>query len=280
MNGNNAADTQKVKDLISKVAGSINEPVKKPENKDEGTKVVKSIHVSDPLPFIAVESATYMKSGELAQNINELLSAVFVDYKECNIYYNPQVGGIGCTVRFKFMPQIEVAKADPTESLEVAISTPAQAIHETNEWANAIKRMNAVNNNGSRYAVLTDVAKEYLSDIITKVSHNGKIEWDKITNSNIEKIVDYTGHEIQIITLDVSLDLSSLLYKMMNGTESCPNFKNNKTFYYVPSFSAALGGTEFMVQITRVDSKKRKEISDMIGYRCMVPSTWNTPTRR
>lgn len=276
------ADDQKIMDLAGVIRGKSEVKTSTEENKpkdDSTEKTVLTINVSDPQPFMSVEQITYMRSAELSQIINELLSNIFVDYKDCNIYYNQHVAGIGCTVRFKFMTENEIKKADPEDKLVVAVSTPVNEIHENNAVIDTIRKINAINNNGSRYAILTKDAKEYLSDIVTKIHRNGKIEWDKVTNSNQEKITDYSGNNITVITLDVSLDITALLYKIFNGTSTCPTFAKNKTFYYVPTYSAALGGTEFLLQITRIDSKKRKEIADMVGYRCVVPSTWNTPVR-
>lgn len=277
------ADDQKIMDMMNVIHGKTEPETKATETKtsDNNSKNssinVLSINVSEPQPFVPVEEITYMRSAELSQIINELLSSIFVDYKDCNIYYNQNVAGIGCTVRFKFMTPDEIEKVDPNNELVVAVSTPVNEIHENNAVIDTIRKINAINSNGSRYAILTKDAKEYLSDIITKIHRNGKIEWDRITNSNQEKIVDYSGNRIDVITLDVSLDITAILYKIFNGTSTCPNFNKNKGFYYVPSYSASLTGAEFLLQITRVDSKKRKEISDMVGYRCITPSTWNTP---
>lgn len=277
----NSTDDKKIQDFAKVLSGEV-----KPETKEEKTvkteekKEVGCINISDPQPFIPTEYTTQMSSSELSQILNEVFSSIFVDYKDCNIYFNPQIQAIGCSIRFKYMLESEIKATDPDNELVVAVSTPANEIHETNEWANAIKRINAINSNGSKYAVLTSRAKEFLGDIVTKISRGNKIEWDKIVNSNIERIVDYVGQETQVITLDVSIDLSAILYKIFNGTETCPNFNKNKGFFYVPSFYAALGiGNDFVIQISKIDSKKRKEISDMIGYRCMTPSTWNTPVR-
>ena len=46
---------------------------------------------------------------------------------------------------------------------------------------------------------------------------------------------------------------------------------------YIPSFCTNLNGIEFLVKITKVNSKKQKELDDMIGYRRILPSTWNSP---
>ena len=270
-------DNQKIEEMKSKINKSDSSEAKTSVPKvPESTQVKNYIGVISPQPFEAVEEVTYLRSGELSQVINTLLSETFTDFKETKIYYNPAIGGLGCTARFKFMTQQEIDKID--DDKVIAVSTPAGDVHESNEWIEQIKKINEQNKNGNKYAILTKKGKEYLSDIATKCK-NGTIDWNLISNSNCERIPDYTGRVSNIITLDVSLDLQALLYKVYNGTEGdCKEFKYNKKFIYIPSFCTNINGIEFLIKITKIDSKKQKELSDTLGYSRILPSAWNTPT--
>ena len=273
----NINDNQKIEDLKSKINKSDSSETKTsvPEV-PKSTQVKNYIGVISPQPFEAVEEVTYLRSGELSQVINTLLSETFTDFKETKIYYNPAIGGLGCTARFKFMTQQEIDKIG--DDKVIAVSTPAGDVHESNEWIEQIKKINEQNKNGNKYAILTKKGKEYLSDIATKCK-NGTIDWNLISNSNCERIPDYTGRVSNIITLDVSLDLQTLLYKVYNGTEGdCKEFKYNKKYIYIPSFCTNINGIEFLIKITKIDSKKQKELSDTLGYSRILPSAWNTPT--
>ena len=274
----NSNDNQKIEDLKNKINKSDSSEAKTSVPKvPESTQVVKNyIGVISPQPFEPVEEVTYLRSGELSQVINTLLSETFTDFKETKIYYNPSIGGLGCTARFKFMTQQEIDKIG--DDKVIAVSTPAGDVHESNEWIEQIKKINEQNKNGNKYAILTKKGKEYLADIATKCK-NGTIDWNLISNSNCERIPDYTGRVSNIITLDVSLDLQALLYKVYNGTEGdCKEFKYNKKFIYIPSFCTNINGIEFLIKITKIDSKKQKELSDTLGYSRILPSAWNTPT--
>ena len=270
-------DNQKIEEMKNKINKSDSSETKTsvPEV-PKSTQVKNYIGVISPQPFQAVEEVTYLRSGELSQVINTLLSETFTDFKETKIYYNPAIGGLGCTARFKFMTQQEIDKIG--DDKVIAVSTPAGDVHESNEWIEQIKKINEQNKNGNKYAILTKKGKEYLSDIATKCK-NGTIDWNLISNSNCERIPDYTGRVSNIITLDVSLDLQALLYKVYNGTEGdCKEFKYNKKFIYIPSFCTNINGIEFLIKITKIDSKKQKELSDTLGYSRILPSAWNTPT--
>ena len=274
----NINDNQKIEDLKSKINKSDSSETKTsvPKVPESTTQVKNYIGVISPQPFEAVEEVTYLRSGELSQVINTLLSETFTDFKETKIYYNPAIGGLGCTARFKFMTQQEIDKIG--DDKVIAVSTPAGDVHESNEWIEQIKKINEQNKNGNKYAILTKKGKEYLSDIATKCK-NGTIDWNLISNSNCERIPDYTGRVSNIITLDVSLDLQALLYKVYNGTEGdCKEFKYNKKYIYIPSFCTNINGIEFLIKITKIDSKKQKELSDTLGYSRILPSAWNTPT--
>ena len=274
----NSNDNQKIEDLKNKINKSDSSEAKTSVPKvPESTQVVKNyIGVISPQPFEPVEEVTYLRSGELSQVINTLLSETFTDFKETKIYYNPAIGGLGCTARFKFMTQQEIDKIG--DDKVIAVSTPAGDVHESNEWIEQIKKINEQNKNGNKYAILTKKGKEYLADIVTKCK-NGAIDWNLISNSNCERIPDYTGRVSNIITLDVSLDLQALLYKVYNGTEGdCKEFKYNKKFIYIPSFCTNINGIEFLIKITKIYSKKQKELSDTLGYSRILPSAWNTPT--
>ena len=274
----NINDNQKIEDLKSKINKSDSSETKTsvPKVPESTTQVKNYIGVISPQPFEAVEEVTYLRSGELSQVINTLLSETFTDFKETKIYYNPAIGGLGCTARFKFMTQQEIDKIG--DDKVIAVSTPAGDVHESNEWIEQIKKINEQNKNGNKYAILTKKGKEYLSDIATKCK-NGTIDWNLISNSNCERIPDYTGRVSNIITLDVSLDLQTLLYKVYNGTEGdCKEFKYNKKYIYIPSFCTNINGIEFLIKITKIDSKKQKELSDTLGYSRILPSAWNTPT--
>ena len=270
-------DNQKIEEMKSKINKSDSSEAKTSVPKvPESTQVKNYIGVISPQPFEAVEEVTYLRSGELSQVINTLLSETFTDFKETKIYYNPAIGGLGCTARFKFMTQQEIDKIG--DDKVIAVSTPAGDVHESNEWIEQIKKINEQNKNGNKYAILTKKGKEYLSDIATKCK-NGTIDWNLISNSNCERIPDYTGRVSNIITLDVSLDLQAPLYKVYNGTEGdCKEFKYNKKFIYIPSFCTNINGIEFLIKITKIDSKKQKELSDTLGYSRILPSAWNTPT--
>ena len=270
-------DNQKIEEMKSKINKSDSSEAKTSVPKvPESTQVKNYIGVISPQPFEAVEEVTYLRSGELSQVINTLLSETFTDFKETKIYYNPAIGGLGCTARFKFMTQQEIDKIG--DDKVIAVSTPAGDVHESNEWIEQIKKINEQNKNGNKYAILTKKGKEYLSDIATKCK-NGTIDWNLISNSNCERIPDYTGRVSNIITLDVSLDLQTLLYKVYNGTEGdCKEFKYNKKYIYIPSFCTNINGIEFLIKITKIDSKKQKELSDTLGYSRILPSAWNTPT--
>ena len=270
-------DNQKIEEMKNKINKSDSSETKTsvPEV-PKSTQVKNYIGVISPQPFEAVEEVTYLRSGELSQVINTLLSETFTDFKETKIYYNPAIGGLGCTARFKFMTQQEIDKIG--DDKVIAVSTPAGDVHESNEWIEQIKKINEQNKNGNKYAILTKKGKEYLSDIATKCK-NGTIDWNLISNSNCERIPDYTGRVSNIITLDVSLDLQTLLYKVYNGTEGdCKEFKYNKKYIYIPSFCTNINGIEFLIKITKIDSKKQKELSDTLGYSRILPSAWNTPT--
>lgn len=274
----NSNDNQKIEDLKNKINKSDSSETKTsvPKVPESTTQVKNYIGVISPQPFEAVEEVTYLRSGELSQVINTLLSETFTDFKETKIYYNPSIGGLGCTARFKFMTQQEINKIG--DDKVIAVSTPAGDVHESNEWIEQIKKINEQNKNGNKYAILTKKGKEYLADIVTKCK-NGTIDWNLISNSNCERIPDYTGRVSNIITLDVSLDLQALLYKVYNGTEGdCKEFKYNKKFIYIPSFCTNINGIEFLIKITKIDSKKQKELSDTLGYSRILPSAWNTPT--
>ena len=271
-------DNQKIEEMKSKINKSDSSEAKTsvPKVPESTTQVKNYIGVISPQPFEAVEEVTYLRSGELSQVINTLLSETFTDFKETKIYYNPAIGGLGCTARFKFMTQQEIDKIG--DDKVIAVSTPAGDVHESNEWIEQIKKINEQNKNGNKYAILTKKGKEYLSDIATKCK-NGTIDWNLISNSNCERIPDYTGRVSNIITLDVSLDLQTLLYKVYNGTEGdCKEFKYNKKYIYIPSFCTNINGIEFLIKITKIDSKKQKELSDTLGYSRILPSAWNTPT--
>ena len=270
-------DNQKIEEMKSKINKSDSSEAKTSVPKvPESTQVKNYIGVISPQPFEAVEEVTYLRSGELSQVINTLLSETFTDFKETKIYYNPAIGGLGCTARFKFMTQQEIDKIG--DDKVIAVSTPAGDVHESNEWIEQIKKINEQNKNGNKYAILTKKGKEYLADIATKCK-NGVIDWNLISNSNCERIPDYTGRVSNIITLDVSLDLQTILYKVYNGTEGdCKEFKYNKKFIYIPSFCTNINGIEFLIKITKIDSKKQKELSDTLGYSRILPSAWNTPT--
>ena len=270
-------DNQKIEEMKNKINKSDSSETKTsvPEV-PKSTQVKNYIGVISPQPFEPVEEVTYLRSGELSQVINTLLSETFTDFKETKIYYNPAIGGLGCTARFKFMTQQEIDKIG--DDKVIAVSTPAGDVHESNEWIEQIKKINEQNKNGNKYAILTKKGKEYLSDIATKCK-NGTIDWNLISNSNCERIPDYTGRVSNIITLDVSLDLQALLYKVYNGTEGdCKEFKYNKKYIYIPSFCTNINGIEFLIKITKIDSKKQKELSDTLGYSRILPSAWNTPT--
>lgn len=270
-------DNQKIEEMKNKINKSDSSEAKTSVPKvPESTQVKNYIGVISPQPFEAVEEVTYLRSGELSQVINTLLSETFTDFKETKIYYNPAIGGLGCTARFKFMTKQEIDKIG--DDKVIAVSTPAGDVHESNEWIEQIKKINEQNKNGNKYAILTKKGKEYLSDIATKCK-NGTIDWNLISNSNCERIPDYTGRVSNIITLDVSLDLQALLYKVYNGTEGdCKEFKYNKKYIYIPSFCTNINGIEFLIKITKIDSKKQKELSDTLGYSRILPSAWNTPT--
>ena len=134
-------DNQKIEEMKNKINKSDSSETKTsvPEV-PKSTQVKNYIGVISPQPFEAVEEVTYLRSGELSQVINTLLSETFTDFKETKIYYNPAIGGLGCTARFKFMTQQEIDKIG--DDKVIAVSTPAGDVHESNEWIEQIKKIN------------------------------------------------------------------------------------------------------------------------------------------
>ena len=48
--------------------------------------------------------------------------------------------------------------------------------------------------------------------------------------------------------------------------------------FQIPEEETNINGIEFLIKITKIDSKKQKELSDTLGYSRILPSAWNTPT--
>lgn len=275
----NVNDTNRIKEMREKTyaPSTSNQTASSNNNDERSTKVRPHIGVCIPQPFEPVEEVTMEKASKITKMINSLMSEIFVDFKESHVQYNPQVGGIGCTLRFIYMNPEDIANDDRI----TALSTISKETHATNEWAEDIKKINATINNKSNTsnAIITKAGKEYLEDIVIK-GYDGKVNWNSnVVIYNEHTVPDMNGRNSVIITMDVSVNLVTILHMMYNGTPGdCEDFKINKKFTYTPYYHTTINGNDFLMRIVKTDSKKQKQIAEDNGIYRIMPSTWNIPT--
>lgn len=265
-------------DAINGVRNSngTNTETEAPTNTEEKVGV-GTIEIEEPQEFTPVECTMYKKASEVAALITEVLSAVFVDFRDCRVYYNSQVAGVGVTARFKFLTKDEMNMVNGDERV-VAVTTPAGAVQETeNPVVTSIKRYNAATGKGNnnKYAVLTEKGKAYLKDLVVATGQNGKIEWDKVVQSVCTDQTAINGQQCKIVYLDVNLDINKLLRMIFNGTQKCKDYKRNSRFYYIPYYFKPISGMDFYMKINRVDSRLMAKLNSEAGVYTTSPTIWN-----
>lgn len=281
-------ESNKIKNLKNSIYSGSENKVIPPEPKKQ--QDVEMIHITEPQPFNIVEATTYIRSSEMAHLINEVLSAIFVDYKECNISYNPlnsdpraNIPSVRCVARFQYMVPEEIKNVDPDGDKIVAVNTTVEEATsnyaDSTDYVAEIKKFQAAIN-AKGITTLTKQAKKYLKDIVIKRGKGSDgFDWNLSTYPHNDTVMDYPGHTINVITIDIDLDIISLIRKIYNGTSQCPDFKHNKRYGYRVFYSNSISGNEFLMGLTRYDTNAQKKVSESIGYHTSAPTTWNNPVQ-
>ena len=228
-------------------------------NNNANGKAVKEYSIEiEKRDFDGVQKSQLTTLLDLGKIVSSIFRPVFSDYEGCFLNVAPN-GAIMCELYFKYTGTTESDKYN-------ALARKSDMVKGTN---NPMDMINVLNNrNSSKQFVLTQPAKDILSDFLYGyVANGGNINWEKDKHGIV---VERTQRTNQMYNSYVSyvqinhIDITKILRKCYGNRDGETRFEYSiSPVRELPSYDGRL--RNMLINITQVSSKEVEKLAEKLG---------------
>lgn len=265
-----------IRDMLDSMGTGASQTQQAPQQaqqKKPGDKKL-SIQVPSPQPFDGTIRSKFVTTQDMAELFNGLLKNVFFDYYGCVVttpemvptqkLAYPSTSGGGNNTALSLIVYF-TDKGEAPDGMYKAITQPFE------DKSNIVSKMNVItNNNRGRKYILTDEAKELLSDFVedSRVGRNGGVDWNAISAEVVETSGVgnmFNGHRVCVSVRLDPLKFIKEIYKTRIDDRfmdySISLIKPLATTAFVPQGAPV----NWIVQILQLDNKEVEMLATKVG---------------